>query len=287
MKMDLFFNRIYVIESLLDDERKTGKHLYENKLMHLNVKYPNLSCQLHQVDTKHEFVDLLRDIEKACKADSVFPIIHLECHGSESGLQMANQELIAWEDLREDLVAINIACRLNLLVTVAACSGGYLIFTARRMDTVPFFAVIGVEKKISNLDLEAAFNAFYGTFFESLDGDKAIQALNDEALKKDHRFQMYTARSLFIKGFKDYYRKYCRGKGKKKRVEDLTSSAMKDPGIALKGVKWVRDYFKDTLSKPDEDMAILKEKFFFIDLVPENDDRFPVSFNEDILGNET
>lgn len=287
MKMDLFFNRIYVIESLLDDERKTGKHLYENKLMHLNAKYPNLSCELHQVGTKQEFLDLLSEIETGCKADAVFPIIHLECHGSETGLQMSNKEFIDWEDLREDFVSINIACRLNLLVTVAACSGAYLIFTARRMDTVPFFAVIGVEKEISNLDLEAGFNAFYGEFFKSLDGDKAIAALNGEALKKGHRFQMYTARSLFIRGFKDYYQKYGQGKGKRKRVEDLTTAAMKNPGVASKGVKWVRDYFKDTLSRPEEDMANLKEKFFFIDVAPENDDRFPISFNEDILANKT
>jgi len=287
MKIDLFFNRIYVIESLLDDERKTGKHLYENKLMHLNAKYPNVSCKLHQIVTKQEFLDLLGEIENACIADAVFPIIHLECHGSEFGLQMANKEFIDWEDLREELIAINTACRLNLLVTVAACSGAYLIFTARRMDAVPFFAVIGVEKEISNLDLEAGFNAFYGKFFESLDGDKAIEALNDEALKKGHRFRMYTARFLFIKGFKDYYRKYCQGKGKRKTIEDLTTSAMKDPSVASKGVKVVRDYYKDALSRPDEDIAVLKEKFFFIDLVPENNDRFPISFNEDILGNKT
>lgn len=287
MKMDLFFNRIYVIESLLGDERKTGKHLYENKLIHLNAKYPDLSCELHQIESKQELLDLLAEIEKACKADAVFPIIHLECHGSESGLQMANKEFIDWEDLREHLVAINMACRLNLLVTAAACSGAYLIFTARRMDTVPFFAVIGVEKEISNLDLEAGFNAFYGEFFESLDGDKALSALNDEALKTGHRFQIYTARSLFIRAFKDYYRQYCQGKGKKKRIEDLVTSAMKDPQVASKGVKWVRDHFKDMLSKPEEDMAKWKEKFFFIDVAPENNERFPISFKEDILPKKT
>jgi hypothetical protein len=62
---------------------------------------------------------------------------------------------------------------------------------------------------------------------------------------------------------------------------------MKDPSVASKGVKVVRDYYKDALSRPDEDIAVLKEKFFFIDLVPENNDRFPISFNEDILGNKT
>jgi hypothetical protein len=142
------------------------------------VGHPDLLVAFEQPTTKQELLLLLGRIRDEAQFDGLYPMIHFECHGCPDGLGVANKELITWDDLRKPLIEINRICRLNLLIVLAACNGAHLMKVATKMDRAPFWAIIGPEVEVTAGNVEKNFGAFYKTFFDKLDGDAAIDALN-------------------------------------------------------------------------------------------------------------
>jgi hypothetical protein len=271
------FNKIWVIESLRPNDRKTGTILYEDVLLHQEQSNPDLSIELVAPATKDEFLESLQKIEEQASLGQ-FPMVHLECHGCKEGLQMSNLELVSWKDLRDSLIRINIACRLNLVLVVGACNGIHLIKVSTKLDRAPFWAVIGPERKINEGEIERDFGAFYRKFFESLNGDAAMDALNSGVAGPDRTYHFRTSVGLFMRAYIAYHTKYRMGKGKRSRIEKLVTEAMKERSTAQKGVNWVRRNIKHTLAKEEQHFHKFKNRFFLIDKYPENAQRFSITY---------
>lgn len=286
MKVAGLLNKVIVIESLAEGELKTGTRLFEDQLMHLDSKVENLSAEIFPVEDADAFIRCLRAISERIPKEAIAPIIHLECHGDEGGLMLADGSHLPWNRFRNELIKINFASRLNTLVVVGACDGANLISTATQIDGAPFFGVIGVQEEIKAGDLVRRFRDFYSTFFETKDGDKAMEALNKDIGDSEPRFGFIGARALFEASFRNYYWMYCRGKGKKARVEFLVSRVLQNPEVKSRGIKYARKRVKEELSKPEDDFEFFRKRFFFTDRLPEVLERFPMEFNDVIRASD-
>lgn len=285
MQASSSFNVVVVLESLPDSEMKTGKQIYDDQLMHINAEYPILKSELVQVKTSGEFVDALRQLTHQVNEQNVIPLLHIECHGSKRGLKMADGTMLPWARLKNELIPLNRATKLNLVVVVGACNGGHLIGTASHMDGAPFFGVIGVDGEITSGDLERRFKSFYRTLFETAgDANAALDSLNQGADDPSQKFMFLGARRFFAESFRKYYWNYCRGKQKRKRTEALVSRVLQDPKVASFGIKFARNHIKKHLSDPKDDFEFFRNRFFFGDQIPGILERLPLEYEKVISG---
>ena len=280
MSSESLFNKLWVIESLLEGDLKTGQNLVDNQLAQAKRSQPDLIVSLERPDTKKRFLKLLGEIRDQTQNDGLYPMLHFECHGCPDGLVTASDELVAWDDLRETLIEINYACRLNLVITLAACNGAHLIRVATKLDKAPFWAIIGTEVEVTAGNVEHDFGAFYSTFFKSLDGDAAVAALNKGNSGSDRQYHFWSAAGLFLRAYARYHKVYCVGKGRRERVENIVTQAMQNPNIRSRGVSWARKKVKEGLSNGEMYFNKKKERFFFIDQFPENAQRFPLTYSD-------
>jgi len=274
------FHKLWVIESLPAGDLKTGQHLVENQLRQAKHRHPDLAVAFTQPDTKDALLHVLATIRDEARQKGLGPMIHFECHGSRDGLQTASGEFIPWEDLRQLLIEINHACRVNLVIVLAACNGAHLIKVASKLDRAPFWAIIGPDTPVAAGDLECDFGAFYAKFFESLDADEAMAVLNHGAIGTDRKYHFMSAVGLFIKTFAWYHKNQCVGRGRRLRVEKLVSESQQHPEVARRGVAWARKQIKTAIAHDEPYFNEKRTAFFFIDQFPENAARFQISYQE-------
>ncbi len=272
------FNKLWVIESLPAGDLKTGQNLVDNHLAQAKLRQPDLKVAFEQPDTKERLWRLLEAIRDQARGDGLYPMIHFECHGCPDGLGVASGEMVTWNDLRTTLIEINHACRLNLVIVLAACNGAHLIKVATKLDRAPFWAIIGPEVEVTAGAVERDFGAFYSTFFETLDGDAAIAALNRGVTDSSRQYHFLSAAGLFVRAYSRYYNDHCVGKGRRKRVEELVTRALEKTEVRRRGVKWTRQRVKEGLKNEEQRFDKMKDRFFFIDSFPENAERFSLSY---------
>jgi hypothetical protein len=273
------FNKLWIIESLADGELKTGTRLHDDLFHSIKEEHPNLIVSLEKPTSKDEFIHCLKVIHQDVVENKNYPLIHLECHGCENGLGLSNKEIIEWGEIRDLLIKINFACEINLLVVVAACKGAYLIHTATQLDRAPFYAIVGSEQEMKAGEIQADFTEFYKSFFQSLNGNEAIEALNRQAKKTNRIYHFVGAEILFLKAFRKYHQDHCTGKAKNSRLEDLVTKAMTMPEVNQMGVNWARNKAKEWF-KNEQEPAFdrMKERFFGLEDYPNNKARFTINY---------
>ncbi|MGP5564868.1 hypothetical protein [Vreelandella alkaliphila] len=275
------FNKLWVIESLPSGELRTGKNLFDNQLDKAKQVQQDLVVEFAEPITKSELFDVLEKIRNEALS-GIYPMIHFECHGCEDGLGTASGEMVEWDEIRETLIEINRATKLNLMIVIAACNGAHLIKVSTKLDAAPFWAIIGPEVEVTAGHIQDNFGRFYESFFSDLDGDKAIGILNEGAEHQDRAYHFLSAAGLFSRAYRAYYKSHCVGKKKKERIEHLVSEAMKNSDVKRRGVAWARQQVKKGLASEGQHFDKLRERFFFIADLPENDARFPLS-KDDIV----
>ncbi|UBU50191.1 hypothetical protein LCW13_08090 [Cobetia amphilecti] len=275
------FNKLWVIESLPQGELRTGKNLFDNELDKAKQVQQDLVVEFAEPTTKSELLDVLEKIHDEAMS-GLYPMIHFECHGCEYGLGTASGELVAWDEIRDVLIKINWATKLNLMIVIAACNGAHLIKVCTKLDAAPFWAIIGPEIEVTAGHIQDSFGRFYESFFSDLDGDKAIAILNEGAEKQNRTYHFLSAAGLFSKAYRAYHDSYCVGKGGQERIEYLVTEALKNINVKKQGVTWARQQVKKGLVSNDQEFDKLRKRFFFISDYPENNERFPL-FMDDIV----
>lgn len=280
------FNKLWVIESLPEGDLMTGTALVENHLEAVANRNSDLHFAFKKPRTKSELIELLHKVRDEALSEKLYPMLHFECHGCPDGLGVASGELVEWDELREILIEINQASQLNLVVVLAACNGVHLIKVSTKMDRAPFWAIIGPENEITAGEAQNDFATFYNSFFQCLDGDAAINALNGGVERQDRKYHFLSAQGLFARAYRTYYKSHCIGKGRRERIEGLVTESMKNPDVKRKGITWARNKIKAGLSEEDKHFEKLKKRYFFCDLFPENVPRFPLNRDE-IIENQS
>lgn len=95
---------IVIIQSLKDDDLKTGEMLYDRLSTTLPIKYPDTSVKFYNVKDKRElavtFYKFFNEIE-----NGELVTLQIETHGCEEGIELASGELVMWKDVTWEQVA--------------------------------------------------------------------------------------------------------------------------------------------------------------------------------------
>lgn len=279
------FNKIFVVDSLLDTDLQTGSELYNDNIRWGTAEQiPALESNFTRVNNKNDLVDFLKNVKEEVLNRKVGPIIHIEAHGSEEGLTLRSGENVLWEDLIEHLCVINHGCGNNLLLTLAVCKGIYLTRIIKKTitDIAPFWTIIGPAEEVKAGHISRAFNQFYKELLYSFDGTKALNQLNNSIPPDASKYSLVYCETLFREVFKGYFKTLCSGKAKKNRVERLLTEARKATGGRPISIPLLRRYLKEKLKKENQvpQFEKFRRRFFMIDDYPENDERFPIKFED-------
>lgn len=272
--MDFFhFNKIYVIESL--NENKTGQELYDSLIQRMAFKYKELHTQFCEIESSEQWDTLMDNILDECGND-IIPLLHLEIHGSQSGVVLKNGDLISVLHLGEQFRKINIACGCNLFVTLGVCKGLNILLNMSMDKPMPFIGAIGSFCNILEDDLRIRYFDFYETLFETFDIAKSFIALSKANPDCPSTYQYIPADELFYKNYSIYLKEKCSIDALKKRADEcmpiICSSRQQKRRFKCDFIKTERmnraKYFKEHTTS-----------FFMIDIFPENFERFHVPSN--------
>lgn len=269
-----YFNKIAIIESLPDGDEKTGKKLYEDILP---INYYNNEKIIIAYCATNSIADLsmaFNQLKEDAQTNNVVPIIHFECHGSDKGITLANDEFVSWEQLNNQLKMLNEATRFNLIVSLAACYTFKFAFNMYAYERAPFWGILAPTEVIYPDELKKAFFMFYKSLIESTikddgsNGSIALELLRTQKLKYGS-INFINADYFFSLAFNEYMQNERLSKTIKKRAQYICNKLYKmgqkfpisDVKRALKNLEY---YYLEKFHKT----------FFMTDLFPENSGRF-------------
>lgn len=280
MKSTFKFNKIYIIESIDENEEDlTGKQLEDDIIHWKKFSNKTLQSEYLEVKSKDDFFHRLNHIKSECENKQVYPIIHLEIHGSsdKSGLVTKNGQLIKWTDLYHHLIDINSAVGNNLFLTLAVCHGAYLLELIKINNAAPFWGFKGSFDKIYAPDLLARYVGFYDEFLTSFKLGKAIERLEKANPNLPSSYRYINSEETFGKVYQDYLDERFTQKELKQRPKD----AISEEGIHLKNRRERRNlehnFTKQLLRTKKDYLRKHKKIFFMVDAYPENDERFKIN----------
>lgn len=167
-------NMIVVIESLREDDWKTGRLLRED-IEVVALPYGNrLEVHYKTARNADELAFFLEELAGYVRLSGRAPCLHIQCHGDADGLQLTDGSRMLWNRLKPLLVDINIASRMNLFLVLACCYGGYFAAECRYHEPVPFAYILGPGNAIAADPLFALNNAFYTELLRTRDVTQAL-----------------------------------------------------------------------------------------------------------------
>ena len=252
---------------------RTGLRLREH-IEDLNVSLQRkLPVDFFEINNRQEFLSCLEKLLIAIRSKAENPILHIECHGGPQGLQLADDSIISWTELKPILVLLNQATRCSLYVILAACHGAYLINIITPTDRAPCWGIFAPPEQVKAGELLQDFKDFYTALMSGKQTPEAFLS----SLERATRYLPTSAETLFKDAYvnflatnraPDVLRKRARLLQKKlKKTAHLDRFSLGEIGRALD-------------AQIPTDFERYRREFFMVDLYPENADRFSVSFDE-------
>jgi hypothetical protein len=269
--------QIWIVDSLGDDDRQTGRRLREDLEDHITVRNLTVPVIFRRVCDPTALLSSLDELQTDIEKTGRNAILHLECHGSTncSGLVLRDGSYVPWDDLKPRLQAINLASRFNLFLILGCCNGGYVAQIARLEEPAAFCALLGPNNELGERDLLDGLRAFYTELLTVRDATAAFNALRTAV--PDFPYFYTTAEGLFRLGFAAYIREETTAEQLSRRAQSihqrLRDSGHPDP----RELKRISQTLKD-LEKPEFDRC--RRAYFALDLYPENEARFTVSYDD-------
>lgn len=281
---DMKFNTLYIIESLRDGDLKTGHSLFEDLKLQEYV-HKHVRVEYREPKSSSEWDEMMANILNECQVQEIYPIIHLEVHGEEYGIELSNGDKIFSNKVGDQLRQINIATGCNLFLTMGVCKGLYVLFNSQLDRPMPFCGAIGSFTKLMAGDIQLRYAEFYETFFRTFDITQAyIQLIKEETYFPEEytQYRYIHVDELFYRVYQNYLNVGC----KQDRMKQRALDAAQENGIVLPTRqlkrKFQRDFTKQEKKTRDMYYQNATRIFFMLDAHPENRDRFdvPKTFGE-------
>ena len=269
--MKIHFNRIYIIESLRGNDRKTGTELYDDLLRWKQITHPDFEAVLKTPTTRDEFISLFDSIMEDCVKNGIAPIIHFEIHGSSdhSGLVLTSGEFISWEMLCQKLRPINHQLKNELFLTMGVCHGCYFMEKEVVDKPAVFQGIVASFDILYNDSIYMQFLAFYEELFTSFDINLAYKKLIDANPDASINYACYSAELIFAMVQTDYDDKQCTPDAFKQRVLDEINEG-KLPSINRQDKRRkIREFIKIGLQTREKYFKEAYKTFFMLDDYPE------------------
>lgn len=285
LELGFRFDSVWVVESLRPGDPKTGEKLFDDVIVPAASRWSDVHVNFRQSPTRVEFATALHEIAESAESEFRWPVIHLETHGSPAGVELGSGEFVTWRELREPITRINRATRLNLVVTLAACSGAEMIRVLSHLDAAPFLYVSGPRGRRKADDLLLDFSAFYSEFLSSLNMRSAFDLLNGTDHPEGWTYPVLSAEFFFRAVFREYLGVDCTEEELIDRENEIVAKIARREGPNLARLPVVRDSVRSLLRDHTSHFNRLRRRFFMIDQFPENDGRFAVAW-EDMTATE-
>lgn len=247
------FNKIYVIESLQEDERQTGKELYDDIINRRSCCHSALDTEYVQVPSLADWSFTIKRIIQEVKDNQVIPILHLELHGSSNhdGLVLAKGNLIPWRDFVSDMRCINIETQNNLFITMGICFGMDILYYTSLEEPSPFWGIIGSLYALQNDDIYIRYSEFYDEFLQSFDLTKSLERLFQANPNRPQEYSFVNAPELFRVVYKNYLKTQFTSDATKKRSSDTIMGEETKRGVNFtsKAKKVLASKFKKELKR--------------------------------------
>jgi len=274
------FNKVYIIESLPEGQMKTGKYLYEDFFHHndINNEYGFEYQTVKNVDGLKIFLEIIYSevINK-----KVYPIIHIEMHGGEDGIELSNGDIIEWRELALLLQKINIELKNKLVVIFAFCYGIHFlsVFYDFITSRTPFAGLITSADYVMAGEIRDGFLQFYRKIFETRNGNDALKGLNDFIHEEDRKYSFLSCRWLFKEAFIKYL-KLCSAKERTQRTERIITKIKKtNPNAEItKTRKEIKQYLHKNNQR--EYFTAARNNFLMYDLDESNKALFNINYQE-------
>lgn len=268
----LEFSHIFVIESLRPDEELTGTRLF-NRAIYPGMLEKNLenNCDHFTVISKQDFVNAISTIRSNIVSNNISPIIHLEMHGSITGLQFTNYERITWEELQPILIELNVLCKNNLFLTMATCYGGYIYNAISPKLQAPFWGFIGPFDEVDEDEVLADFTNFYFEFLNSLDINAAESALHRQNAPNASKFRFQNTEFAFKKAYSNYEQNHLTPERIEERLAQLEEEFRKTGEYEGWTSERIKEFAKSIIVDQND---VIKERlmtrFLMLDIYPES-----------------
>lgn len=185
---------VAIIESLGDNERKTGREIHETTLYYLSLQVKFLENEYHEVSNTYQFLDVLEKIVHTAVNEDKFYFLHFEIHGNENGVVLKEGQQVDWSIILPYLRSLNILYSNNLSVYLAICKGNSIIRFVNHLERAPFSLIFGSFQNVKNLDILIMFEEFYTEFFKKFSNYDAYQMIINLGLANN--FVMITSQYI-------------------------------------------------------------------------------------------
>lgn len=267
------FNQILVVDSIPTGEYNTAKRLFEDLQTYAVAYSPSPAVHYRRVESAAEFIQCILTCRKDAEEQDIVPMLHIECHGDEDGFQFADGSLADWNELKLPITELNIATGLNLMIAVAACTGGALAKVIRLGDRAPFWGLIGPTQTLNAEELEKAYAALYLTLLSTKSPAKAVEAM--DIATRPGLFWRTTSQGLFEKGWALYKKEHCTTEALELRSSRMRER-LKQDGVSL--LPSTEELKSRLVSHEPIAFERYRQTFFMCDLFPEHSSRFPIEY---------
>lgn len=222
--LEYHFNSIYIIESLREGDTKTGRTLYNDWLKwEIKKRHEELGGGIIEVQSLQGFSEAIKRIHEEVDKGA-YPLIHLEVHGSEEGIQFSNNETLSWEEVGEVFRTINKRIEHNLVVTLAVCNGGHFLRGTPPTEPAPVWGFLGSFEELTEGQIERGFHAFYEVLLNTGDVNAAVDRLKELGI--DH-IRFFNAEMIFERTWKYHREQHLNPEAIKRRLSELWEEAIR------------------------------------------------------------
>jgi len=269
------FNYVVILDSIPAGDLNTARRLHEDIETCAAAYSPTPGIAYLRVENQSSLFDYLEQLRLQNVQNHAFPLLHIESHGYEDGLQLADRSLVSWESLKEALIPLNVAMRLNLMVVLASCFGGAFIKALRLSDRAPVWGLIGPTQAVSFGEVETHFGTFYRKLFSTGSPREAVDALNQ--VSRPGIYLRTTAEGFFYRVWRRYKEEQCTPRKLKARARRMRERAKAQKmGPLLK----VSEFKERLIRQEPEEFNKFRDTYFMCDLYPENQHRFSVTYKK-------
>lgn len=170
--------KVFIIESLHENDKRTGEDLKDNlRQIWYDQELSEFEYQYNYISNNKELSCVFVEIEKQVSTNNKFPIVQIECHGFQEGIELESKETVSWKDLFDYLRPINVASYNCLFLNLSMCFGEAVIRYIDPTKRAPFRGVAGPVGKVLPATLEKAWFYFYENYYGALKQDYGLQNL--------------------------------------------------------------------------------------------------------------
>jgi hypothetical protein len=286
-RTEVRFNAIYVIESLKPGDPKTGTDLYDQTIYPVTRRLDGLHAQFFPAQNRDDLIQRLADIGRAVRLDHRLPLIHIEAHGTDDGLELADETQITWRELVPILGDINQACRMHLIVVAISCRGANLLHALLPADRAPLFMLVGPRGDMTHAQLLEATSRFYEALVEALlageDINGALNAMNNGLDYDQWLLRPYTAEILCCRAFRQFLEQET--PEERSEYEDkVVAEVAREQNLDVLQAAALRQRVRLDLLDREAHYDRIRETFLMLDLFPENRPHFGLTFERCIEG---